>query len=262
MPPCLCFSQFTSPLAQVPAEIWYGRTFRDPYYTVAILDFVFDEDKTEPAKFRYDVKLSYIETHKVFYDKLTFIYLEMPKFRKTVDECKTLFEKWLYVLRNLHRLDRIPERFRERIFKKLFAAAEIARFTPAEARQYEDSLKHYRDMQNTLDTARAEDEAIGEAKGSPRPECHYDKANSDFSCQTIEERQGLKVGCPEEVAFQMGFMIFLPFLVLDMVIANVLLALGMQTLSPSQVSLPFKILLFVAVDGWGLLAQGLILGYR
>jgi len=55
---------------------------------------------------------------------------------------------------------------------------------------------------------------------------------------------------------------FLPFLVLDMVVANVLLALGMQTLSPSQVSLPFKILLFVAVDGWSLLARGLILGYR
>ena len=63
-------------------------------------------------------------------------------------------------------------------------------------------------------------------------------------------------------AFQIGFLVFLPFLVLDMVVANVLLALGMQTLSPSQVSLPFKILLFVAVDGWALLARGLILGYR
>lgn len=63
-------------------------------------------------------------------------------------------------------------------------------------------------------------------------------------------------------AFQIGFLVFLPFLILDMVIANVLLALGMQTLSPSQVSLPFKILLFVAVDGWALLARGLVLGYR
>jgi type III secretion protein R len=63
-------------------------------------------------------------------------------------------------------------------------------------------------------------------------------------------------------AFQLGFLIFLPFLVLDMVIANILLALGMQSLSPSQVSLPFKILLFVAVDGWSLLSRGLILGYR
>lgn len=63
-------------------------------------------------------------------------------------------------------------------------------------------------------------------------------------------------------AFVIGFLVFLPFLVLDMLIANVLLALGMQTLSPSQVSLPFKILLFVAVDGWSLLSRGLILGYR
>lgn len=63
-------------------------------------------------------------------------------------------------------------------------------------------------------------------------------------------------------AFVIGFLVFLPFLVLDMLVANVLLALGMQTLSPSQVSLPFKILLFVAVDGWSLLARGLILGYR
>jgi type III secretion protein R len=63
-------------------------------------------------------------------------------------------------------------------------------------------------------------------------------------------------------AFQIGFLIFLPFLVVDMLVANVLLALGMQSLSPSQVSLPFKILLFVAVDGWALLSRGLVLGYR
>ena len=63
-------------------------------------------------------------------------------------------------------------------------------------------------------------------------------------------------------AFKIGFLVFLPFLVLDMVVANVLLALGMQTLSPTQVSLPFKLLLFVSVDGWSLLAHGLILGYR
>lgn len=63
-------------------------------------------------------------------------------------------------------------------------------------------------------------------------------------------------------AFIIAFLIFLPFLVLDMLLANVLLALGMQTLSPSQVSLPFKILLFVAVDGWALLSRGLILAYR
>lgn len=63
-------------------------------------------------------------------------------------------------------------------------------------------------------------------------------------------------------AFALGFAIYLPFLVLDLVVANVLLALGMQMLNPTQVSLPFKLLLFVAIDGWGLLAQTLVVGYR
>jgi type III secretion protein R len=63
-------------------------------------------------------------------------------------------------------------------------------------------------------------------------------------------------------AFAIGFLIFLPFLVIDLVIGNVLLALGMQMLSPTQVSLPFKLLLFVSVSGWGLLSQALVSGYR
>ena len=63
-------------------------------------------------------------------------------------------------------------------------------------------------------------------------------------------------------AFVLGFAIYLPFLVIDLVVANVLLALGMQMMNPSQVSLPFKLLLFVAIDGWGLLAQTLVTGYK
>lgn len=62
-------------------------------------------------------------------------------------------------------------------------------------------------------------------------------------------------------AFTIGFLVFLPFLVVDLVVANVLLALGLTQLSPTSVSLPFKLLLFVAVDGWRLLARGLVLGY-
>jgi type III secretion protein R len=62
-------------------------------------------------------------------------------------------------------------------------------------------------------------------------------------------------------AFVMGFLVFLPFLVVDLLVANVLLALGLTQLSPTSVALPFKLLLFVAVDGWKLLARGLVLGY-
>jgi type III secretion protein R len=63
-------------------------------------------------------------------------------------------------------------------------------------------------------------------------------------------------------AFAIGFLIYLPFLVIDLVVGNVLLALGMQMLQPTQVSLPFKLLLFVAIDGWGLLARSLVSGYH
>jgi type III secretion protein R len=62
-------------------------------------------------------------------------------------------------------------------------------------------------------------------------------------------------------AFQIGFLIFLPFIIIDMVIANILLAMGMSMLSPSVVSLPFKLLLFVLVDGWFLIVRGLVLSY-
>ena len=134
-------------------------------YTIAILDFVFDEDKNDPTKFRYDIKLTDTETKEVFYDKLTFIYLEMPKFNKTVEELETRFDKWLYVIRNLNRLDKKPDKLRERIFEKLFETAEIAKFTPDQVRSYEDSLKYYRDMKNSLDTARDE-KAIEIAKNA------------------------------------------------------------------------------------------------
>ncbi|MBU1107003.1 MAG: Rpn family recombination-promoting nuclease/putative transposase [Candidatus Riflebacteria bacterium] len=134
-------------------------------YTVAILDFVFDEDKADPDKYRYDIKLSDIETHRVFYNKLSFIYLEMPKFNKTLEQLKTRFDKWLYVIKNLDRLHNVPEKFKDRIFKKLFAAAEIARFTPEEAESYEDSLKVYRDIENSIDTAREEGKVKGKIEG-------------------------------------------------------------------------------------------------
>jgi type III secretion protein R len=62
-------------------------------------------------------------------------------------------------------------------------------------------------------------------------------------------------------AFQIGFLLFVPFLVIDMVVANILLALGMQMLSPTTISMPFKLLLFVLVDGWYLIAKGLVIGY-
>jgi len=137
-------------------------------YMIAILDFEFDEDKNQPDKYRYDIKLSDIDTKKVFYDKLTFIYLSMPKFNKSIDELETRFDKWLYVLKNLSRLDNIPDRFRERIFERLFEVAEISKFNLEQLRTYEDSLKYYRDMNNVIDTARDEGKIEGILEGESK----------------------------------------------------------------------------------------------
>lgn len=89
-------------------------------------------------------------TKEVFYDKLTFIYLEMPKFNKRENELRDMFDKWLFVLRNLSRLMSRPEALQERVFTKLFEAAEIAKFTKEQYEAYEDSLKVYRDWKILL----------------------------------------------------------------------------------------------------------------
>ena len=69
----------------------------------------------------------------------------MPKFNKSIDDLKTKFEKWLYVLRNLNVLQERPEKLQERVFKKLFKVAEISKFNQTDLMYYEDSLKYYRD---------------------------------------------------------------------------------------------------------------------
>lgn len=60
------------------------------------------------------------------------------------------------------------------------------------------------------------------------------------------------------IAFSLGFLIYVPFLVIDLIVANILLALGMMMLSPTIISLPFKLMIFVAVDGWALVVKGLV----
>lgn len=122
-------------------------------YTIGILDFVFPNHEYPQDSLRHEVKLVDVDDKHVFYDKLTFLYLEMPKFTKKEDELETMFDKWLFVLHNLSRLMKHPAALQERIFKRLFEQAEIARYTPEERQDYEDSLKAYRDMKNVLDTA-------------------------------------------------------------------------------------------------------------
>jgi predicted transposase/invertase (TIGR01784 family) len=139
-------------------------------YCVGILDFVFDEDKHN-ADYLHFVQLKN-QHNRVFYDKLTFVYLEMPKFTKTESELLTQTDKWLYFIRHVSRLSDIPAALQAEIFEEAFRVAEIAQFTQGEAREYEASLKYYRDMQNVMDTAIGEAvaKAVAEAEEKVREE--------------------------------------------------------------------------------------------
>jgi len=132
-------------------------------YTIGILNFVFNENNDE--YFHHEVKLMDVHTKEVFYDKLTFVYLEMPKFNKQEHELVTMFDKWLFVLRNLATLLERPVALQERIFTRLFEAAEIAKFSKRELYEYEDSLKNFRDMYSVITTAELKGEARGRAEG-------------------------------------------------------------------------------------------------
>jgi predicted transposase/invertase (TIGR01784 family) len=134
-------------------------------YTVGILDFVFEEDrKAQDHEVVHTVQLKN-QNGKVFYDKLTFIYLTLPNFNKSAEELESAQDKWFYIFKNLHRMQDIPASLHEGIFLKLFEAAKIAQFQPAERKAYEASLKYYRDLKNVTDTARGEGWEDGRQEG-------------------------------------------------------------------------------------------------
>ena len=145
-------------------------------YVIGILNFKFDSE--DDNFFHHEVQLMDVCTKQVFYDKLTFIYLEIPKFNKSEDELVTMFDKWLFVLRNLSRLMARPAALQDRIFTRLFEAAEIAKFTKEQYEAYEESLKVYRDWQNTIVTAEQKGMAKGMAEGIAKGRMEQNIANA------------------------------------------------------------------------------------
>ena len=135
-------------------------------YTIGVLNFTFPDNEYPADSYKHEVKLKDVDDNHVFYDKLTLIYLEMPKFNKTEDELVTMFDKWMFVLRNLGRLLERPKALQDRIFKKLFEQAEIAQYTPAERREYEASVKNYWDYYSTMKSALNRGRAEGRAEAA------------------------------------------------------------------------------------------------
>jgi predicted transposase/invertase (TIGR01784 family) len=123
-------------------------------YCIGILDFTFDdyETETERNEVVHNIKLKN-QNGKVFYDKLTFIYLEMPNFKQSEKELETRLDKWLYFIKNLEDFQSIPAIFTDEVFNKAFEKAELAKFGQTELANYENSLKIYRDLKGVIDTA-------------------------------------------------------------------------------------------------------------
>ena len=135
-------------------------------YCVGILDFTFEDYESEPEKSEvvHTIKLKN-QKGKTFYDKLTYIYLEMPNFKQRQDELKTRLDKWLYFIKHLEDFQTIPSIFNDEVFTQAFEKAELANLGQAELDSYENSLKIYRDLKNVIDTAYDEGKSEGKLEG-------------------------------------------------------------------------------------------------
>ena len=132
-------------------------------YCIGILDFTFNDYETEKEKNEYlhTIKLKN-QNGKVFYDKLTYLYLEMPNFSKTESELATRLDKWLYFIKYLEDFQDIPTIFSDEVFEQAFEKAELSKLGQTELDKYENSLKVYRDLKGVLDTAFDEGKIEGE----------------------------------------------------------------------------------------------------
>ncbi len=106
-----------------------------------------------PSKIRTDIVLSDRDTGKLFSNKFRQIFIELPNFNKEEDECENDFERWIYILKHMDTLDRMPFKARKAVFERLEKLASKANMTQEERAQYEEEWKVYNDYFNTLDFA-------------------------------------------------------------------------------------------------------------
>ncbi|BDD07172.1 Rpn family recombination-promoting nuclease/putative transposase [Aureibacter tunicatorum] len=109
-------------------------------YTIGIMNFTFDEYKDSPERLLHKIQFRELGSNEVAFDNLTFLYLEIPKFNKQLNELETRFDKWLYLLKNLSQLNERPDELQDRIFQKLFDLAEIEKYNSQSLQDYRASL--------------------------------------------------------------------------------------------------------------------------
>ena len=118
-----------------------------------------------PSKLRTDIVLADRDTHELFTDKMRYIFLELSSFKKEESECETDFERWIYVLKNMETLQRLPFKARNAVFKKLEEIVDIASMSKEERMKYDESIKVYRDQLAVMEFERNKGLAEGRAEG-------------------------------------------------------------------------------------------------
>ena len=125
-------------------------------FCIGILDFTFSDYGNDAEKHQvvHEIKLKN-QAGKTFYDKLTYVYLEMPNFTKTENELHSRLDQWLYFIKHLEDFQSIPQIFKnEVIFVTAFEKAELAKMGQSDLAGYENSLKIYRDLKGVIETAK------------------------------------------------------------------------------------------------------------
>ena len=163
-----------------------------PVYSVGVLDFVFDDHRNDDTII-HTVELK-DQNCEVFYDKLKFIYVELPKFNKPVEQLSTHLDKWLYLFRHLPDIEGQPQPFQDPVFLELFEVAEIANFSRDEQDSYQSSLKYYRDLNNVVDTAWMEGREEGREEGERTASLRIAKSLlSQMSVEAVSQATGLSL---------------------------------------------------------------------
>ncbi len=123
-------------------------------YCIGVLDFTFDDYDNEPEKSEVIHTVQLKDQHnRLFFDKLKYVYLEMPNFKKSEQELESRLDEWLYFIKNLEDFQSIPEIFEDEIFRQAFEKAEIAKYSEIEFYEYQQSLKFFRDNNATFEYA-------------------------------------------------------------------------------------------------------------
>lgn len=142
-------------------------------YGVFFLNFALEKN---PKKLRTDIVLADRDNHEQFTDKLRFIFIELPSFTKEESECETDFERWIYVLKNMETLDRLPFKARKAVFEKLEQIVDIAALSKEDRMKYDESIKVYRD--NLAVQAYAVQEGMEKGREEGREEGHLEEKRS------------------------------------------------------------------------------------